>query len=333
MRLNISQFPAHLQQGVQSLYLVSGDEPLQMMEACDQLRQVARSAGYTERKIYHVQTGFDWNEVLLSGNSMSLFAEKKVIELRMPTGKAGTRGSKLLGQIAQNPPPDTLFMVITGKLDAGIRKSVWYRHFESNGVHLQIWPVPVQQLPRWISRRMRQCGLHASSEAVDLLSDRIEGNLLAADQEIRKLGMWMDKGNIDVEDVMVSVADSSRHNVFEFIDAALVRQVGKLSRMLGHVRAEGAEPLLVLWALAREFRLLKGVAFALEEQRNPDQIMDHFRVWKTRRTMVGNAARRQQPSYWQNCLNRCAKIDRMVKGLSDGSPWDELLQLGIRIAR
>lgn len=333
MRLNIDQLGSHLKKGVQPLYLISGDEPLLVMEAGDQLRQAARAEGYTEREIYHVEPGFDWHEILLSGDSMSLFAEKKIIEIRIPSGKAGTQGGKVLDQIAQNPPADTLFVVVTGKLDAGVRKSRWYRSFETKGICLQIWPMSAQQLPQWIGQRMQQHGLTASHEAIRLLADRVEGNLLAADQEIRKLKMWMNKADMDVDDVMMAVADSARHNVFEFIDAALTQQTARLSRMLGHVRAEGGEPPVVLWALAREFRLLKGVSAALANRRNPDSLMDSLQVWKTRRAMVANAARRQRPAYWQRCLNRCAKIDRMVKGQADGNPWDELLQLGLRISK
>lgn len=233
MRLNIDQLESHLKKGVQPLYLISGDEPLLVMEAGDLLRQSARAEGYTEREIYHVESGFDWNEILLSGDSMSLFAEKKIIEIRMPTGKTGAQGSKVLDKIVQDPPPDTLFVLITGKLDTGVRKSRWYRSFESKGVCLQIWPLPANQLPQWIGQRMKQHRLNATPEAVRLLSDRVEGNLLAADQEIQKLKMWMNKADLDVEDVMAAVADSSRHNVFEFIDAALTQQTLKLSRMLG----------------------------------------------------------------------------------------------------
>ncbi|MCW8963137.1 MAG: DNA polymerase III subunit delta, partial [Gammaproteobacteria bacterium] len=333
LRLNADQLQRHLDKELAPLYLISGDEPLLSMEAGDRIRQTARQQGYSEREVYHADAGFDWNEISLSSSSMSLFAEKKIIEIRLPNGKPGTVGGKVLAGLAQQPPPDTLIMLITGKLDATARKSKWYRTVESHGMCLQLWPVPAQQLPSWIEQRLTVAGISASREAIQLLSDRVEGNLLAADQEIKKLGMLINTTSIDVEDVLEVVADSARHNVFEFIDAALTQQTPKLSRMLGHIRAEGAQPPVVLWAMAREFRLLFGVADALRKNRNPEQAMDDHQVWKSRRAMLASAARRKQPGYWGGCLARCAKIDRMIKGIADGNPWDELLQLGFRMSR
>jgi len=333
LRLNIDQLAGHLQKQLSSVYLISGDEPLLAMEATDQIRQVARQSGFTERDVYHVEKGFDWNEISSSSSSMSLFAEKKLIEIRMPSGKAGTVGGKMLAELAQQPPPDTLIMLITGKLDTATRKNKWYRAFESQGVCLQLWPVPAHQLPSWIEQRLGAEGITASREAVQLLADRVEGNLLAADQEIKKLKMQTNKTSIDIEDVLEAVADSARHNVFEFVDAALAQQTHKLSRMLGHIRAEGVQPPVVLWTMAREFRLLFSVADALAKRRSPEQAMDAQRVWSNRRSMVTSAARRKQPGYWGACLSRCTKIDRMIKGIADGNPWDELLQLSFRMSR
>ena len=333
MRLNVDQLPQHLKKGLAPLYLISGEEPLLSMESGDQIRQVARQAGYTERDVYHVEASFDWSEVAISSNSMSLFAEKKIIEIRMPNGKAGTVGGKLLAGLAKQPPVDTLILVITGKLDAATRKSKWYQAIESAGVCLQLWPMPAQQLPAWIEQRMASAGMTASKEAIHLLADRVEGNLLAADQEIQKLKMQFNKSSIEVDDVLQAVADSARHNIFEFVDAALAQQTSKLSSMLGHVRAEGVQPPVVLWALAKEFRLLFGIADALQNQRNPEQAMDAQHVWRNRRSMLANAARRKPTGYWGACLTRCTKIDRMIKGIADGNPWDELLQLGFRMSR
>lgn len=303
------------------------------MEAGDQIRSRARAEGFTERHVYHVESGFDWNEVTLGSSTMSLFAERQLIEIRMPSGKPGTAGSKVLAQMAEDPPEDTLIMILTNKLDKATCNSKWYRVIEGKGICLQLWPVAANQLPGWIAKRLELHGFQASKEALHLLADRVEGNLLAADQEIRKIGMLLDKPAIDVEDVMQVVTDSARHNIFEFIDAALSCQMDKLSRMLGHIRAEGVQPPVVLWALARDFRLLFLVADALTHQRNPDQALEVHRVWKSRRQLLVAAGRRKQAGYWAACLSRCSKIDRMIKGMADGNPWDELLQLGFRLAR
>jgi DNA polymerase-3 subunit delta len=333
LRLNADQLSGQLAKGLAPIYLISGDEPLLAMEAADSIRQVARHQGFTEREVYHVDASFDWNEVSLSSCSMSLFAERKIIEIRLPNGKAGTAGGKILTGFAQQPPVDTLIMLITGKLDAATRKSKWYRSIETAGACVQLWPVAAQQLPAWIEQRLNASGQQASPEAIRLLADRVEGNLLAADQEIKKLNMLVTKQAIDVEDVLEVVADSARHNVFEYIDAALCQQTGKLSRMLGHIRAEGGQPPVILWAMAREFRLLLGIADAQAKKRNTEQVMEQLQVWKSRRAILGQAARRKSPGYWAACLSRCARIDRMIKGISDGNPWDELLQLGFRMSR
>ena len=332
MKLDHEQLDRHLKKGLQPVYLFSGNEPLLVMEAVDRLRQCARSEGFSERRVYSVETGFDWDEVLLVGNSMSLFAERRIVEIVMPGGKAGVRGSRVLEQLAQSPPPDTLVMVIAGKLDEGVRRAKWYRSFESRAVCVQIWPLTPRQLPSWIQKRLSRYGLQAGMDAVSLLAERVEGNLLAADQEIRKLKMLINKPEIGVDDVMQAVVDSSRHNVFQFVDEAMAGRMSRLPHMLGHVRAEGGEPMMVLSVLARAFRTLVGVSEAVRSGRNTDSIMADMGVWKSRRAMVTNAARRQSPAYWQRCLSHCSQIDRMIKGRCDGNCWDELLQLGLKMA-
>ena len=247
MRLNLDQLQSSLDKGLASIYLVSGDEPLLSMEASDRIRQAARKQGYGEREVYHADVGFDWSEVSLSFNSLSLFAEKKIIEIRLPNGKPGTAGSEILTRFAQQPVVDTLVVLITGKLDAPTRKNKWYRLVESHGVCLQLWPVTAQQLPTWIERRLISEGISASREAIHLLASQVEGNLLAADQEIKKIGLLIGRQSIDAEDVLAVVMDSARHNVFEFIDMALMQKTIKLSRMLGHIRVEGVQPSAVLW--------------------------------------------------------------------------------------
>ena len=333
MQINIDQLPHQLQQGLAGFYLISGDEPLLAMEAGDQIRAQARQAGFNEREVYHAEAGFDWNEIAFSSSSMSLFADKKIIEIRLPSGKPGSAGGKMLVELANQPPVDTVIILITGKLDAATRKSKWYRVVGSAGVCLQLWPVASNQLPAWIRQRLEQQGLGASNEAIHLLADRVEGNLLAADQEIRKLKLLTKATSIDIEDVLEVVADSARHNIFEFIDAALLQNTQKLSRMLGHMRAEGVQSPVVLWAMAREFRLLFLVAEAVTRKRSPEQVLEDQQVWKTRRQLLAKAGRRKQTAYWGGCLTRCAKIDRMIKGIADGNPWDELLQLGFRMSR
>lgn len=333
MRINFDQFPSHLAGNLGAVYLISGDEPLLVMEAGDALRAAARQTGFSDRSVFHVDASFDWSQILLDSSSMSLFAEKKLIEIRMPTGKAGAAGSKVLEQLATQPPPDTLILVTTGKLDAGVRRSKWVKAFENSGVCLQVWPLQPHQLPQWIAQRMQARGLKAEKSAIELLAERVEGNLLAADQEISKLKLLTRGDSISAEDVALSVADSSRHDIFEFVDGALQQQTGRLAKILGHLRAEGIQVPVVLWAVARELRLLFFVSQAIERKQSPAQAMNQHQVWKSRQSLIASAAGRKGPGYWQSCLTRCMKIDRQAKGRADGNCWDELLQLGIRMAR
>ncbi len=332
MILKHEQLDGHLQRGLQSAYLISGNEPLLTMEAADHIRQCARRQGFSERRIYSVEAGFDWHDILLFSDSMSLFAERRIVEILLPSGKAGTQGSKVLQQLVQSPTEDTLIMMITGKLDESVRRSAWYRSFESKAVCVQIWPLSSRQLPSWIRQRLSRHGLRAGADVVSILADRVEGNLLAADQEIRKLKMLFDKVDLTVDDVKWAVIDSSRHNVFQFVDMAMQGHREKLSHILGHVRMEGSEPQVVLVVLAKAFRTLVGVSEALYNRRNADQIMADMKIWRSQRQIVTAAARRRQSAYWQKCLCRCGQIDRMLKGRCVGNPWDELLQLGMKMA-
>ena len=220
-KLRAEQLGAALTKQLASIYLVSGDEPLLIQECCDQIRAAARKNGFSERELYHVDTSFDWGQLLAAANSLSLFAEKKIIEVRMPTGKPGDKGGKILQEYAQSPAPDNLLLIVTEKLDGATQKSKWFKAIEDAGQHIQVWPVTPAQLPRWIGVRLQQSGLHADSDAIDLLASRIEGNLLAAAQEIEKLKLLATDNRISYELMASVVADSARYDVFGLTDKAL----------------------------------------------------------------------------------------------------------------
>src|SRR5690606_34729471 len=217
-KLRPEQLGAALAKQLAPIYLVSGDEPLLIQESCDQIRAAARKNGFSERELYHVETSFDWNQLLSAANSLSLFAEKKIIELRMPSGKPGDKGGKILQEYAESPAPDNLLLIITEKLDGAVQKSKWFKAVESFGQHIQVWPVTAAQLPRWIGLRLQSAGLRADSDAIDLLVSRIEGNLLAAVQEIEKLKLLADNNHINYELMASVVADSARYDVFGLAD-------------------------------------------------------------------------------------------------------------------
>jgi len=332
MKLRGDQLQAHLARGLAPIYMVSGDEPLQAGEAADAIRAAARAEGYGEREVLHVESGFDWSALLASTASLSLFAERRLVDLRLPTGKPGDAGSKALVQYAEAPPEDVLLLIGCPKLDAQQQRSKWFKALEAAGVVVQVWPVEPARLPAWIGRRMQAKGLQPEESAVSLLAEQIEGNLLAADQEIEKLLLLHGPGPVSADAVADMVADSARFDVFTLVDSALAGEAARTARILYGLRAEGVAPVLVVWALAREIRALAAMAFEAAQGGGPQAAMARHRVWDKRKPLVAKALRRYPPARWRALLAQCARLDRVVKGAAAGSPWDELLQLAEAMA-
>jgi DNA polymerase-3 subunit delta len=332
VKLRYEQLNSHLQQGLHPIYILSGDEPLQLMEAADAIRQRARELGFAEREVMHVEPGFDWNGLLAAVDALSLFAEQRLIELRLPSGKPGREGGKVLAEYAANPPPDTLLLLTSGKLDRSAQNSKWYKALEAAGVSLQVWPVEPRALPGWVQQRMRARGMQATPESAQLLAERVEGNLLAAAQEVEKLRLLYGEGAIGVEQVEEGVADSARYDIFELVDTALLGDAARTSRVIEGLRAEGVEPILVLWALLRECRTLAAMAEELASGGNVEAVMGRHRVWDKRKGPVRAALQRHNLKRWLQLLRRGGRIDRMIKGSEPGNPWDELLQLALLMA-
>lgn len=332
MRLRFDTLGSHIKQPLLPIYWVSGDEPFQVDEACKLLRSAAQQQGYSEREVYHVERGFNWDQLRQSADSLSLFAERKLIELRLPSGKPGTEGSKALVEYAKAAPTDTLLLIISGKLDTSTQKTKWFTAVESAGAWLAIWPIDTARLPQWIAQRMKLRNMQASPEALQLLSERIEGNLLAADQELEKLLLLYGPGTLDLSQVQSAVTDSARFDLFDFVDESQAGNADRVSRMLFGLRAEGVEPILVLWALAREIRSLAQMARSCAEGRTPDQAMAAMRVWDKRKPLIRKALSRERAEYWESLLKRCSELDKLVKGQGTGRIWDELLELALGIA-
>jgi DNA polymerase-3 subunit delta len=332
MKLKPEQLAGHLKKGLAPVYLVGGDEPLQVEESCDAIRKQAREAGYTEREVMSVEKGFDWNQLTQSAGSMSLFGDKKILELRMPAGKPGKEGAKAFAEYLDHLPEDTLLMVICGKLDSATVKTKWVQSLEKAGVMIQVWPVDANRLPDWIAQRMRSRGLQASGEAISLLSERVEGNLLAAAQEIEKLLLLHGSGRVDVDAVAASVADSARFSLFDLVDHALAGRQERVVRMLNGLRGEGVEPILILWALTREIRSLALMSTSLSQGMAVEAVLARHRVWEKKKPLMKSALKRHSRARWYGLLRKCAQIDRIIKGAAVGKPWDELLQLGLWLA-
>ncbi len=327
MQLRPEQLSAHLEKSLAPVYLIHGEELLIVQEAADAIRASARAQGYSEREVFNVEKGFDWDQLLEAGNSLSLFAEKRILEVRIPTGKPGDAGGKALRAYAERPAEDILLMVICGKLETAQRKAKWVTDLDDAGVSITCWGVDARQLPNWISQRMQQVGLKPSAGAVQLLAERVEGNLLAAAQEIDKLVLLHGTGTLDEQAIASAVSDSARFDVFGLVDSALEGHSARCMRMLDGLRAEGVEPVVISWALARELRSLAQMAWGMAQGDTAAAVMNRYKVWRNRQPLVGKALRRYKLAAWQLLLGKCAEIDRIVKGQAPGNAWDELVQL------
>ncbi len=332
MKLRIDQLADQLQQGLRPVYLLSGDEPLQLGEAADAIRAAARAQGFAEREVMHVEAGFDWNTLASASNTLSLFAEQRLIDLRLPSGKPGRDGGAALSDYADNPAPDTVLLVSCGKLDKNAAKAKWFKALDKAGVTLQVWPVEPVQLPRWVQQRMRSRGLSASPEAAQLLAERVEGNMLAAAQEVEKLRLLYGESAIDAEMVEQGVADSARYDIFELVDTALLGNAERVARIMEGLRGEGVEPILILWALVREIRAMEEMAYEIEHGASVDAVMKSRWVWQKRQPAVRAGLKRHNQRRWSQLLRRAVRIDRMVKGAEQGNPRDELVQLALLMA-
>ena len=329
MQIKPEQLSAHLAKGMAPLYFVSGDDPLLVQEASDTIRAAARQTGCSEREVHHVDTGFDWQGFLQSGDAMSLFSDRKLIELRLPSGKPGDKGSKALQSYAERPSEDNILLIISGKLEGSAKNSKWYKTLDKAGAMVTIWPMNLNQLPGWAMRRMKDKGLQPTQDAVALLVERVEGNLLACAQEIEKLLLLHGPGKIDIEDIIEGVADSSRFDIYKLVDGALQGDAVRTSRIINGLKGEGVEPVLVLWALSREIRTMQSMAFEINQGANMGQVLAKQRVWDNRKALVQNGLKRYSLPQWQAMLNRCAEVDAIIKGRRAGTVWDEFLELSL----
>ena len=338
MQINADQLARHLERALAPFYLVSGDEPLQVDECAAAIRRRAQAAGYDERSTFTVEASFDWDQLRTATQSLSLFAERRLIELRLPTGRPGEAGARLLNELASHPSADTLFLIISSKLDKTQRASSWVQAIETAGSHVVVWPLDVQKLPAWLTQRFTTRGLRPEAGVVELLAWHLEGNLLAAAQEVDKLAMLCGgadnagaaNGLVRVSDVEESLSDSARFSIYQLVDAALAGEASGCRRILASLRDEGSEPILALWALTRELRAL--VQASQELARGKPESTALARVWQQRRSLVGKALRRHKAPVWSGFLRDAARLDRVLKGRADGDIWLDTERLLLAVA-
>jgi len=335
MRIKLASLSAQIDKGLTPLYLLFGGETLLIEEALDEIRRQARAQGYAERVRFTQEAGFDWGQVIASCRSMSLFAEKKVVELRIPTGKPGDVGAKALTDYAAAiDGDDTVLVIICGGVDKSAQKTKWFKAVEEAGVAVDCPPIAAQQLPAWVVQRMRGKGLKFDDEAAKRLAVLVEGNLLAAAQAIDLLALLSPHETITAAAIESAIADHARFNSFAFVDACLAGAPQRCTRILQSLRANRAEPVLILWALTREVRALCHLSAGLARGEKQQALFRRHGVWSSRANLISGALKRLSAARCHNLLRQLAAADLMLKGraaLQRQNIWEEIESIGLGV--
>ena len=345
MQVALAQLSSQLQRGLAPLYVLHGDEPLLQQEAADAIRAAARAQGYTERSSFTVAVAhFDWSAVLAAGGSLSLFADRQTIEIRIPSGKPGKDGSVALQQLAEGARGNdsTLTLVQLPRLDKATKTGSWFTALEGAGVAVQIDPIERAQLPQWIAQRLAAQGQRVAAgedgqRTLQFFADRVEGNLLAAHQEIQKLGLLHPPGELSWAQVEAAVLNVARYDVFKLSEAVLGGQVLRVQRMLDGLEAEGEAPVLVHWALAEDIRALKRVKDAMNAGKPLPMALRENRVWGVKERLYERILPRANDAQLARLLQAAHQVDGIVKGLKvadwPAQPWQALQRLALQLAR
>lgn len=331
-RLRPEQLTTELKKSLAPVYLVTGDEPLIVQEACDSIRSAARAQGFSERELHHTDAGFSWDELYNSASALSLFADRKIIEIRIHNGKPGDAGGKAITDYCANTSEDILLLLVSPKIDSRSQSSKWFKAIESTGVTVQVWPIGPQQMPRWVDQRLKSRGMNADSEAIDILCAKTEGNLLAAVQEIEKLKLMTDSNFVDAQLMTSAVMDSARYDIFGLVDKAIYGDSRAAAESLQGLRGEGTEPLSVLWALTREIRALCSIKEGMEAGESFEAAARRNGVWEKRKPLFKAALHRLKVRQLQDLLRKAALADRATKGAAAGDPWNILLDMTLGLA-
>lgn len=331
MQLRGEQLAAHLDRELKPVYVVYGDEPLLVIEAADAIRAAARRQGFDEREVLTALSGFNWNELHQAAGNMSLFGGRKLIDLRIPTGKPGRDGSTAIQDYCARPSPDALLLVTLPGLDWSEEKAVWLKALGDAGVAIKLIPPNLAELPAWLSGRLKRQNQSADSDALRFVAERVEGNLLAAHQEILKLGLLYPAGELSLSQVQDAVLNVARYDLDGLREALLSGDAARLTRTLDGLQQEGEAPPLVLWAMTEEIRALAIVKAGQKENKALDQLLKEARVWGPRQALFRRALQRLQADTVNTTLTDAARIDRLIKGIEIGEIWNDFLRLGLRL--
>ncbi len=334
MELRPEHLGAHLDKGLAPLYVLHGNEPLLVIEAADAIRVAARRHGYDERETLVAGQGFDWSNLLVAAGSMSLFGAAKLIDLRIPTGKPGREGGDVLQRYAAHLAPGMVTLVSLPELDWTARKAAWFKALTETGVALELNAPPRERLPEWIAARLGRQQQSADAAALQFIADHVEGNLLAAHQEILKLGLLHPPGALELKSVQDAVLDVARYDLDALRQALLEGDPARCARTLEGLRGEGVAPPLILWAVATEIRTLATLRTGLDQGQPLAALLKAERIFDDRRRQaLQRAVPRLAARALTAALLHAAKVDRVVKGIADGDVWDEFLMLALRLAR
>jgi len=336
MQLRFDALDGHLAKTLAPLYVITSDEHLLALEAADKVRRAAKAQGFYEREILTVERSFKWGALLAANQSQSLFGDKKLIDLRIPTGKPGKDGGQALQDYVTHLSPDNLTLITLPKLDWATQKAAWVSSLQQAAVYIDIPLVERNHLPNWISQRLALQQQSADRQSLDFVADRVEGNLLAAHQEIQKLALLHPAGKLSFEQIHDAVLNVARYDVFKLNEAMLAGDVARLSRMLNGLKGEGEALPLVLWAMAEEIRTLLKLKSGMQQGRPLSALLKEYRIWGPREKLMDPALRRVSLQTLQTALQEASQVDKMVKGLRAkafaGDAWDALLQLGLKVA-
>lgn len=333
MHIKPAQLAQQLTKNIAPLYTLFGDEPLLLSEAADLIRSTARQQGYTEWQIFSVDHRFNWSDVQFACNSRSLFSTQRIIEIRIPSGKPGREGSKAIETYCQALPPDTVTLITLPKLDKQSQASKWFRAVDNNGIVVAVYPIERNQLPKWIQHRLAMQQQSADNQTRQFLADSVEGNLLAAHQEIQKLALLYPQGTLSFEQVKNAVLNVARYDVYQLAEAMLCADAARFSHILAELKGEGTAPPLLLAVLVEQIRLLIRIHQGLNTGRPIAQLMQEGRIWGKRQQTVLRAVKCSSLVSLKQAILHAARIDKISKGVAKGDIWDEMLQLGLCFTR
>ncbi len=329
MNVRPDQLESALKKQLSPVYLVSGDEPLQTMEASDLIRSNCREQGYAEREIFEVDASFEWQDFHDEAASMSLFSSQRILDLRIPSGKFGKQGSQAIKQYLENPAEDTVVLITAGKLDKSAKNSAWFKAIDKQGMVIQCWPVDSGHLPSWLRQRFQSRDMNPDNAVIDYVCQNVEGNLLAAAQEIDKIHLFVGPGDISFENVREAITENSRFSVFDLADTALNGDAPRSIKILNSLADEGIEPLAIIWAIAKEIRLL---CLVVADPASAEYTLKRSGVWGNRMPLFKACLSRHNEKTLRSLLQRCMKIEGVSKGFEDGNARDELRMLCFLLA-